>query len=98
MSGYVVNTKAEQKEMLKAMNMESLDDLYVSVPPQAKAKDLDLPEGRSELEVAAEMDVIAGKNKTFRHIFRGAGSYHHFIPAIVKSVTSKEDFLTDVCR
>ena len=32
MSGYVVNTKAEQQEMLQALGMNSLDDLYVSVP------------------------------------------------------------------
>ena len=29
-----------------------------------------------------------------KHIFRGAGAYHHYIPAIVKSVTTKEDFVT----
>ena len=30
----------------------------------------------------------------FKHIFRGAGAYSHYIPSIVKSVVSKEEFLT----
>ena len=37
MSGYVVNTKAEQQEMLQALGMNSLDDLYVSVPEEANS-------------------------------------------------------------
>ena len=40
------------------------------------------------------MEEIAEKNTRFTHIFRGAGSYHHYIPAIVKQVTSKEEFIT----
>ena len=40
------------------------------------------------------MEELAGKNKVFRHIFRGAGAYNHYIPAIVDSVASKEEFVT----
>ena len=39
MSGYIVNTPFEQKEMLKTLGMESLDDLYASVPKEAKLKE-----------------------------------------------------------
>ena len=94
MSGYVVNTKAQQQEMLQTLGMNSLDDLYVSVPEEAKLKELNIPEGKSELEVSREMKQLAEKNTVFKHIFRGAGAYNHYIPAIVKSVTGKEEFLT----
>ena len=40
------------------------------------------------------MAALAGKNRVFRSVFRGAGAYRHFIPAIVKTVTSKEEFVT----
>ncbi len=30
----------------------------------------------------------------FDHVFRGAGAYRHYIPAIVKEVVSKEEFVT----
>jgi len=94
MSGYVVNTPSEQKEMLQTMGMESLDDLYVSVPEQARLKELHIPEGKSEFEVSRDMQSKADKNMVYKHIFRGAGAYNHYIPAIVKSITSKEEFLT----
>ena len=37
---------------------------------------------------------IAAKNKVFDSIFRGAGAYCHYIPSVVKAITSKEDFVT----
>ncbi len=40
------------------------------------------------------MENIASKNQVFKTIFRGAGAYRHFIPAMVKSVISKENLLT----
>ena len=94
MSGYVVNTPSEQKEMLQTLGMESLDDLYVSVPEEARLKELHIPEGKSEFEVARDMQAKADKNMVYTHIFRGAGAYNHYIPAIVKNITSKEEFLT----
>ena len=40
------------------------------------------------------MKAMADKNKVFPVIFRGAGAYRHFIPAIVRSVISKETLIT----
>ncbi len=40
------------------------------------------------------MEHIAAQNIVFDSIFRGAGAYDHYIPAIVKSVTGKEEFVT----
>ena len=40
------------------------------------------------------MVSIAAKNKRFFSIFRGAGAYWHYIPAIVGSVVNKEEFVT----
>lgn len=94
MSAYVVNTPLEQKEMLQEIGLESLDDLYVSVPEEALAEKLNVPSGKSELEVYEEMKALAQKNQVFREIYRGAGAYHHYIPSIVSSITSKEEFVT----
>ena len=95
MGSYIPNTGKEQLEMLKSMGYSSMDDLFAAIPDDMKLKDgLDLPEGKSELEVSRVMAEMAGKNTIFPSIFRGAGAYDHYIPAIVKSVTSKEEFLT----
>ena len=40
------------------------------------------------------MASLAEKNRVFRSVFRGAGAYRHYIRSIVKTVTSKEEFLT----
>ncbi|MDD4571196.1 MAG: aminomethyl-transferring glycine dehydrogenase subunit GcvPA [Clostridia bacterium] len=94
MGSYIPSTLAERKEMLASIGVNSLDDLYVQVPAAMKLKKLDLPVGKSELEVVNIMEELSLKNKVFSAIFRGAGAYNHYIPAIVKSVTSKEEFVT----
>ena len=80
--------------MLQAIGLTSTDQLFDVVPEAVRVKNLDLPEGLSEWEVSERMAALAGKNRVFRSVFRGAGAYRHYIPAIVKTVTSKEEFLT----
>ena len=46
------------------------------------------------MEVYNGLSSLAERNKIYKSIFRGAGAYNHYIPAIVKQVTSKEEFLT----
>lgn len=48
----------------------------------------------SELEVRRTMTELAGENKVFSTILRGAGAYDHYIPSIVKYIPAKEEFLT----
>ena len=94
MGKYVPETSFEQEEMLKEIGLNSIDDLFKMVPEEVNLKELNIPEGKSELEVANIMNNIASKNKVFNSIFRGAGAYKHYIPSIVKTITSKEEFLT----
>ena len=95
MGSYIPNTGKEQLEMLKSMGYSSMDDLFAAIPDDMKLKDgLDLPEGKSELEVSRIMKGIAAKNRVFSSIFRGAGAYNHYIPAVVGSVLSNESVQT----
>lgn len=95
MGNFISTTREQQLQMLKESGYDSFDDLFANVPDEVLLKDgLNIPEGCSEMEAGWKMEGMAAKNRVFPHIFRGAGSYHHYIPAIVKSVTSKEDFLT----
>ena len=95
MGSYVSTTIKEEKEMLDAIGVNSIDDLFKNVPEEVKIKgELNLPDGLSEMEVKKFMESIANKNKVFSSIFRGAGAYNHYIPSIVNSVTSKEEFVT----
>lgn len=95
MGNYIPSTPQERQEMLQAIGLKSVDDLFVDVPQKARLKKgLDIPKGLSEMGVRQKMAGIAGKNKVFSRILRGAGAYDHYIPAIVGSVTSKEEFST----
>ena len=95
MGSYIPNTGKEQLEMLQSMGYSSMDDLFAAIPDEMKLKDgLNLPEGKSELEVSRIMKGIAAKNKGFSSIVRGAGAYNHYIPAVVGSVLSNESVQT----
>ncbi len=94
MGSYVPNTPEEQARMLREIGYDSFDALFAHIPQGVRAGELDLPHGLSEMGAFARMEELAEKNVRFRHIFRGAGAYDHYIPAIVKSVTAKEEFVT----
>ena len=95
MGSYVPSTPAERREMLEALGLKDPMDLYKGVPegmilPQGP----DIPEGLSELEAGRIVSAMAEKNRKFRTVLRGAGSYDHYIPSIVKYIPAKEEFLT----
>lgn len=95
MGSYLSSTDDQQKAMLDEIGYKDYDDLFGCVPDSVKLKRrLSVPEGRSELELYRHMASMAGRNRVFDHVFRGAGAYRHYIPAIVKEVVSKEEFVT----
>ena len=92
---YVPSTGDQRKEMLKAVGAADYADLYKDVPQEALLnRPLDLPEGMSELEVGKAISAMAAKNVLFPTVLRGAGAYDHYIPAVVKAIPNKEEFLT----
>lgn len=95
MGSYVPSTQAERQEMLEAIGLKDYQDLYRDVP-QSMILDhpLDIPSGKSELEVSRAMTAMAEKNTLFSTVLRGAGAYDHYIPSIVKYIPAKEEFLT----
>lgn len=95
MGSYIATSVQEREEMLASVGVGSLDELFADIPSEVRKKgEWDLPPGRSEMEVLAYMERLASQNQVFRSVFRGAGAYDHYIPQIVKSVVSKEEFLT----
>ena len=95
MGTYVPNTKAEQQKMLESCGFQSFEEMYGCIPEELRLrKPLQLPEGKTELEVTRGIDALARKNRVYPTVFRGAGAYRHFIPSIVKEVTGKEEFRT----
>jgi glycine dehydrogenase subunit 1 len=94
MSYYVPSSESEQLEMLKEAGVSNFSELYGDIPRGLLIEKLNIPDGCSELEVRRRMEKIAAKNMIFRSIFRGAGAYNHYIPALVKQITAREEFVT----
>ena len=96
MASYIPSTQEERLEMLKAVGLRDYRDLYQDVPAEMllEVGDLNIPEGKSELEVSRIVSGMAAKNRVFPTVLRGAGAYDHYIPSIVKYIPAKEEFLT----
>ena len=95
-SHYIPNTTDEQSEMLAALGIDSIDRLFADIPEQFRNLALDLPAPLSELEIQKELAGMAAKNRPLGSgpSFLGAGSYDHFIPAIIKPLIIRGEFLT----
>ena len=96
MGSYVSNSKQEQQALLDTCEFSSFEDMYKDIPENVilQESQLHLPEGLAELSVKRKMEKLAEKNKVYKQIFRGAGAYNHYIPAIVKATANKEEFIT----
>jgi glycine dehydrogenase subunit 1 len=94
MGNYIPVNPSEREQMLRAIGLKTVDELFAQIPDEIKVKRLQLPGGMSELEVGRYVSGLADKNDRFKTIFRGAGAYNHYIPSIVKSITGKEEFVT----
>ncbi len=95
MGSYIPSTDLQRQEMLEEAGFSCFEDLYRDVPEELKLNhELDLPDGKSELETYSVLKKLAHKNKVYSSVFRGAGAYRHYIPSIVTSVVNKEEFVT----
>ena len=95
-SPYTPNTDDDRQRMLDAIGVSSFDDLVADIPAEHRNPPIDLPPPTSELELRREIGAMAEQNAVPGDYacFLGAGSYRHFIPAIVRSVATRSEFMT----
>ncbi len=95
---FVPHTGDEIAEMLGFLGLSSLDELFEAVPAALRlAGGLDLPPGESEADVVDRLDELAGRNRAVGRslvCFAGAGAYDHEVPAVVRSLASRSEFVT----
>ena len=93
---YVPHTERETREMLAAIGVARLEDLFADVPAAVRFPALKLPPPSSEMEIAADMQALARRNFDVDPSlsFLGAGAYHHFRPATVDYVLRRGEFYT----
>jgi glycine dehydrogenase subunit 1 len=96
-SGYLSLTDADREEMLAAIGVSSIDDLFEQVPPGVRLdRELDVPPALSELELVAHLSELAGRNAHagVELSFLGAGIYDHYVPSVVDLLLARGEFLT----
>jgi glycine dehydrogenase subunit 1 len=93
---YVPHTEQETSDMLAAIGVPRLADMFADVPAAVRFPALDLPPAVSELEIMGEMRSLAARNASVdpELSFLGAGTYHHFRPAVVDYVLGRGEFYT----
>ncbi|HLF17279.1 MAG TPA: aminomethyl-transferring glycine dehydrogenase subunit GcvPA [Candidatus Omnitrophota bacterium] len=91
---YIANTQKDVQDMLKAIGVPSVDDLFVDIKPQHAPHSFNLPEGRCEFEVFEHIKKLAAKNTFDLVQFIGGGYYDHYVPAVVGALISRGEFYT----
>ncbi|MFI5035240.1 MAG: aminomethyl-transferring glycine dehydrogenase subunit GcvPA [Acidimicrobiales bacterium] len=97
MADYLPHTPDEVAEMLAFLGMDSFDQLFAHVPAAVRLSGgLDLPEGRSEPDVAAAFARLTWANRATSALtcYAGAGAYDHEVPAVVRALASRSEFVT----
>ncbi|MBO0739727.1 MAG: aminomethyl-transferring glycine dehydrogenase subunit GcvPA [Alphaproteobacteria bacterium] len=94
---YLPLTECDRAEMLEAIGVDSIDELFADVPKAARlAGPVGLPGAAGEIEVERAISRMAARNLTAGSVpfFIGAGAYRHHIPAAVDHLIQRGEFLT----
>lgn len=99
MMRYLPHTPEDIATMLGEVGLESMEDLFSTVPGQCRRRDTpDLPEPLTEWELDAHMAALSDKGSAPTRggqiAFVGAGRYEHFIPESVNYLLGRSEFST----
>ena len=94
MKNFLVHNDEVKKEMLKSIDVNSIEDLFKQIPQNARMGELELEDAISEMETQKRVKALSKKNNTDFVSFLGAGTYNKFIPACISQVANRFEFLT----
>jgi len=95
--GYLSLTDSDREEMLAAIGVSSVEELFEQVPPGVRlGRALDLPPALGEAELARHVEELAARNvhAGAELSFLGGGIYDHYVPSVVDVVLSRGELLT----
>ncbi len=94
---YVAINNQQVRVMLEKIGVESIDELFGSIPPEIQLKGhLNLPDSSDDISLRKHLRELASKNSNTEDYvsFLGAGSYEHYIPPVVESLANQSSFVT----
>ena len=95
-SPYTPNTDADRRKMLDAVGVDSADELFDDIPSEFRDPTLNIPPPTSEFELRREIEAMARANAVPGDYacFLGGGSYRHHVPAVVRQLAGRSEFMT----
>src|SRR3954462_3034804 len=97
MSRYTSATDADRREMLHAIGVESVEELFRDIPePVRQREPIALPDGMAEQDVYDHLRRLPSRTRDAESEvpFLGAGMYDHYVPALIDSILQRSEFLT----
>jgi glycine dehydrogenase subunit 1 len=92
---YIPSSETDRREMLSAIGVSSVEDLFASIPENLRlGRLLNLPQALSEAELLEYFQKAAAENAAPHASFLGAGVYRHHIPLIIDALISRSEFYT----
>ncbi|MFA5937655.1 MAG: aminomethyl-transferring glycine dehydrogenase subunit GcvPA [Candidatus Paceibacterota bacterium] len=90
---YTPHTDKDRAEMLKAAGVSSVEELLKQIPSGLRQSAFNIPDALNEPQLAAHMSALADKNSKLVN-FSGGGAYEHYIPAALRAIVSRGEFVT----
>ncbi len=97
MNKFLAHNNKIREEMLKEINISSLDKLFENIDIGVKLQEsLDLPDGVNEISATQKLSSLAKNNiDTSRAgYFIGGGCYNKYSPACISALIQRSEFLT----
>ncbi len=93
---YVPHTEAEIEEMLKVVGRSSIDELFSTIPPEARfERRLSLEPALAEPDLMRHLTELSRKSSANGLLsFLGAGMYQHHVPPAVDQLLLRSEFYT----
>ncbi|KUO42644.1 MAG: glycine dehydrogenase [Candidatus Hadarchaeum yellowstonense] len=94
---YIPNSRETRDQMLREMGLSDVEELFKDIPPELRIKrGLDLPPAMPELAVVNHVKSVLSKNLPFTKMpsFLGGGVWPHYVPAHVRQIVKRAEFLT----
>ena len=92
---YLPKSDSDRREMLRALGLSSVDQLFDSIPAELRRKEpLNLPRALSEPEILDYFRQQAAENAAGHLKLLGAGAYDHFRPVVIDALISRGEFFT----
>jgi glycine dehydrogenase subunit 1 len=91
---FTPHTLEDREQMLAALGVSNLQELFGDIPASARIERLNIPDGLSEQEVYDRLHALSHKNAHELTCFIGGGFYDHSIPAAVDTLSSRGEFFT----